>query len=112
MSDDTEEEDEDDDEDDDDDMDDAGDANVATPEQYFDVRTKEIKEARSEQDGWIRCCEELATKLRMKPTLPASYENNNISWTDVETGMRIPLYSCPFLECRFASWNARNFCYI
>ena len=78
MSDDDEDDDEDDDDDDDDDVDDAGEGNVATPEQYFDVRAKEMEEARSEQEGWMRCCEELATALRMKPTLPASYENNNI----------------------------------
>ena len=38
--------------DDDDDMDDAGDGNVATPEQYFDVRAKEIKKGEI-RTGWL-----------------------------------------------------------
>ena len=57
----------------------------------------------------MRCGEELATALRMKPTLPASYENNNISWTDVETALRIPLYSCPFKGCICAASERLQF---
>ena len=49
------------------------------------------------------CSHELAKYLRTRPTLPASTEDSEISFADVETAIRLPLFSCPVRGCAFAN---------
>ena len=37
--------------------------------------------------------------LRAMPTLPLKADGSNMSVEDVATGVRLPLYSCPFFGC-------------
>ena len=49
-----------------------------------------------ELDEWEICCQKLADHLRDRPTLPASANDLQTSFQDVDVAMRLPLYSCPF----------------
>ena len=63
----------------------------------------------TEQDEWLRCAESLSSCLRERPTLPASWKSPSVSFKEVETAVRLPLYSCPFKNCRFAVDNRIDF---
>ena len=56
-----------------------------------------------ERDQLMQCSQELSDYLRVRPTLPASTENYEVSFTDVETAIRLPLFSCPFRGCAYAT---------
>lgn len=58
----------------------------------------------TEQDERRRCCTRLADAyLRDCPTLPADWENTKKSWVRVETAIRLPCFSCPFIDCSFCT---------
>ena len=63
----------------------------------------------SEQDEWMHCARRIAMLLRSRPTLPASWEDTSKSFTQVEAAVRLPLYSCPFKRCVFATNNGDEF---
>ena len=50
-----------------------------------------------------QCSEQLAHFLRERPTLPAHKDDYEVSFDDVETAIRLPLFSCPFRGCGYAS---------
>ena len=50
----------------------------------------------------MECSQKLSEHIRVRPTLPASIENYEKSFTDVETAIRLPLFSCPFRGCAYA----------
>ena len=56
-----------------------------------------------ERDQLMQCSQELSDHLRVRPTLPASTDNYEVSFTDVETAIRLPLFSCPFRGCAYAT---------
>ena len=57
----------------------------------------------TEQDYWAFSAQRLAEHLREKPTLPARWDNLEISFTDVDEAIALPLYSCPFKGCNFCT---------
>jgi hypothetical protein len=63
----------------------------------------------TEQDDWTACSERLARLMRTRPTLPASWEESNTSFVDVDTPIRLPLYSCPFQDCIFHTDDRDSF---
>ena len=69
---------------------------------YFSVRAKASGLAATEQDLVQRRCQALAESfLRKRPTLPASWEDSEHSFEDTESGIRLPLFSCPFKHCTY-----------
>ena len=52
-----------------------------------------------DDDRLLRCAALARTHLRAEPTLPAHFQAPARSWTDVDSGMRLPLYHCAFKEC-------------
>ena len=56
-----------------------------------------------ERDQLMQCSQELSDHLRARPTLPASVENHEVSFADVGTAIRLPLFACPFRGCASAS---------
>ena len=71
--------------------------------QYLRVRAAPKPTTMTEQDELKQCAEKLAVHLRSRPTLPARYDNPSESFQDVSSGIRLPLYSCPFKNCVFHS---------
>ena len=63
-----------------------------------------------EQDEWAICSKLLSDHMRDRPTLPASWDDASVSFEDVALAIRLPLYSCPFSRCVFAT-DARV-CYL
>ena len=79
-------------------------------ESYFAVAGRTTNTERTEADAIQQRCEALARRsLRSRPTSPASWENWNLSWTDVESGIRLPLYSCPFRQCYYHTAERQQF---
>ena len=67
--------------------------------QYLRVRTAPKPTTMTEQDDLKQRAEKLAVHLRSRPTLPARYDKPSESFQDVSSGVRLPLYSCPFKNC-------------
>ena len=67
-------------------------------EQYFAVRVSTEKPDRTpvEKDVIDRRCRELRKLMRERPTLPLGPDGTALTAADLETGMQLPLYSCPF----------------
>ena len=77
---------------------------------YFSVVVEANRGAVSEQDCLQQRCEALAVEhLRQRPTLPALREDGTVSWTDTDSGIRIPIFSCPFRDCHYATDNREEF---
>ena len=47
---------------------------------------------------WDRC-KELRKLMRIRPTLPLKTGGGTLSASDLASGMKLPLYSCPFDKC-------------
>lgn len=62
-----------------------------------------------EQDEWAICSKLLSDHMRDRPTLPASLEDPTVSLENVAVPIRLPLYSCPFSGCVFATDDRVNF---
>ena len=62
-----------------------------------------------ERDQLLECSQKLAEYMRSRPTLPASIENSETSFTAVEIAIRLPLYSCPFRGCVYATDERSSF---
>ena len=56
-----------------------------------------------ERDAMMECSRNLSRHLRTRPTLPGRSDDCNMSFTNVETALRLPLFSCPFRGCRFST---------
>ena len=56
-----------------------------------------------ERDQLLECSQQLSVHLRERPTLPANADNNEVSFADVETAIRLPFFSCPFRGCAYAT---------
>ncbi len=76
---------------------------------YFAVRARDDTLRFSEQDQWAACWQSLAQHLRDRPTLPASWEDADKSFTDVDSAVRLPLCSCPFKQCIYSCDSRRDF---
>ena len=71
-------------------------------ESFFSVRSKGTFAELSEQDVVAQRCEAFASEhLRQRPTLPACAADPSVSWDEVDSGVRLPLFSCPFSGCRY-----------
>ena len=70
-------------------------------EQYFSVRADDAfcKQEPVEQDIIKNRCQEIRKLLRSRPTLPLKADGSSLSSKDLATGVRLPLYSCPFSGC-------------
>ena len=77
------------------------DAEHEQEEQYFSVVADEAfcKAEPTEQDVIKGRCMQIRELLRARPTLPLKADGSNMSVEDVATGVRLPLYSCPFFGC-------------
>ena len=69
---------------------------------FFDVETLKMKDFTTQQDNEQLQCKKLAESLRDRPTLPADPKDKNKSWTDLESGIALPVVSCSFSGC---SWH-------
>ena len=58
-----------------------------------------------EMDVVQRRCEQLRKLMRNRPCLPLQSGGQSMSAMDVSTGVRLPLYSCPFTDCSYHSNN-------
>ena len=67
-------------------------------EQYFAVRARAEKEDSDpvERDIIESRCRKLRNLMRERPTLPLGPGGAAMTAADLETGMKLPLYSCPF----------------
>ena len=63
---------------------------------FFEVQVSSSPLYISEQDEHARRCAALASEFRERPTLPADPRDPNVSFTDVASGVRFPLYACAF----------------
>ena len=54
-------------------------------------------------------CQKLRKQLRERPTLPVKHNGEPLSAADVATGVRLPLYTCPFINCNFHTNNRPRF---
>ena len=70
-------------------------------EQYFAVRAN--GESSVEMDIIDRRCRQLRTLMRARPTLPLNADGGAVTASELAAGVKLPLYSCPFLACQFAT---------
>ena len=54
-------------------------------------------------------CVGLRQRLRSRPTLPLKPDGSIMSAEDLNVGMKLPLYSCPFLDCNFTTDDRHRF---
>ena len=54
-----------------------------------------------EKDLVLARCAELRKHMRRRVTLPLKEDGSELSVEDVQSGMALPLYSCPFTGCTF-----------
>ena len=66
---------------------------------FFEVQVSSSPLYITEQDEHARRCAALASEFRERPTLPADPGDPNVSFTDVASGVRFPLYACAFRGC-------------
>ena len=71
---------------------DSSEENDMAEDVYFAVRARDDTLRFSEQDQWAACWRSLAQHLRDRPTLPASWEDADKSFTDVDSAVRLPLF--------------------
>ena len=48
-------------------------------------------------------CEELRELMRERPCLPLKNDGQALTSSDLASGIRLPLYSCPWRDCQFSS---------
>ena len=56
-----------------------------------------------EKDIVMNRCVQLRKYMRQRPCLPLKSTGEAMTAADVMTGLRLPLYSCPFKDCYFNS---------
>ena len=78
---------------------------------FFQVRIAPFREGEEsvEQDVVWRRCAELRKLLRDRPCLPLSSNKKPLTISDIDTGIQLPLYSCPWKECRYSTNNRARF---
>ena len=79
------------------------DMDATVPDISYPLRVTPIGGQVVERDQLMRCSRELATHMRARPTLPASTSDCEQSFDDVESAIRLPLFSCPFRSCTYAT---------
>ena len=68
----------------------------------FEARLRPAYVPTTLEDIRASACEQLATYLREKPTLPGlPHTNFTQPWTDLDSGVRLPVVSCAFKRCRW-----------
>ena len=72
---------------------------------FFEVKALKDKTFTTPQDQEQSQCEKLAGFLRDRPTLPADPEDSRKSWTDLSSGVALPVVSCSFSGC---SWHGEK----
>ena len=75
-----------------------------------DIRPEDMVE----RDLVRKRCLELREHMRQRPDLPCNSAQQPLSAEDIEKGVKLPLYSCPFVEgvdgpCTFATNNRNEF---
>ena len=86
-------------------------------EDIFFAVSSRVGAARSgggEKDLVRRRCAELRKHMRLRPTLPLRSDGEPLSMEDLQSGMKLPLYSCPFVcddgvSCRFHTDDRTHF---
>ena len=56
-----------------------------------------------EQDFIVDRCVALRRFMRQRPCLPCNRDGSAMSYNDVCSGIRLPLYSCPYMGCSFCT---------
>ena len=69
----------------------------------FSLRVRDDRERRPEEDLCMEAAQSIAKHLREHVTLPADPHNPHTSWTEVESGGRLPVVSCAFRGCTWSS---------
>ena len=72
---------------------------------FFEVKALKSKTFTTPQDHKQLQCEKLAGSLRDRPTLPADPKDTSKSWTDLKSGIALPVVSCSFSGC---SWHGET----
>ena len=72
---------------------------------FFEVKALKSKTFMTPQDHKQLQCEKLAGSLRDRPTLPADPKDTSKSWTDLKSGIALPVVSCSFSGC---SWHGET----
>ena len=80
-------------------------ADVDIDTSFFEVKALENKTFTTPQDHKQLQCEKLAGSLRDRPTLPADPKDTSKSWTDLTSGIALPVVSCSFSGC---SWHGET----
>ena len=62
-----------------------------------------------EQDIIYQRCLQLRTCMRKRPCLPEMPGPQELGSQDIESGMQLPLYSCPWRMCRFDTNSRARF---
>ena len=63
----------------------------------------------TEQDIIRDRCAVLRKQMRKRVTLPVHESGAEYSCTELDSGRRLPLYSCPFTDCNFSCHDRTNF---
>ena len=80
--------------------------------QFFDLRYNETicNQESTEQDEDLCCCERIReTLLRSRVTLPLSTIGREHTSLELDTGKRLPNYTCPFKGCCFHTQDRQLF---
>ena len=77
--------------------------------EYLRVRSKQRVTPATNEDQLLHCQTQLAAELRDRPTLPASEVNDQVSFADVESWVRLAVFACPFKGCRFHTNKRREY---
>ena len=72
---------------------------------FFGVRSRQHSGTPVEQDIVQARCSELRKRMRLRPCLPLKDDGQCLSYADVASGMKLPIYSCPYEHCCFQSDN-------
>ena len=70
-------------------------------EQYLAMRAK--GESSVEMDLIHHRCCQLRLLMRVRPTLPLNSDGSAVTASDLASGAKLPLYSCPFHACKFTT---------
>ena len=76
---------------------------------FLNVRAREDNLHPTEQDRRADACNELRRHLRDRPTAPPSWADANVPLQDVNQGIRLALFSCPFKGCRYSTDDRVDF---
>ena len=68
---------------------------------FFAAQCEELIYEENERDALHNCCRAIACEMRKRVTLPAKSDGVEFTDADLDIGLRLPLYSCPWDKCSF-----------